>query len=433
LFFVLIETPEPFGTEFATEKEGGFPMQTARIDRGLKQTVLNGSPLLWGFLSLCIVFSGCAASGNDVLKLQLDDAPYLYTDDTSRKLAIKTMQRLPEFYDNYRIGAEDVLEVSIFEWELREETKSVETRVSEDGLISLPVIGELTVKELTVEEVQGKIEKRLREWQIIPNPRVSVVVQQFRSKRVAVVGSVMDPGTYTLRRNATTLLDILSLAGGPDVRAGQVAYVILDIRPPQEGQESTSSNAEVIKEAESSMSSSQDIAAGTEATTQTGQAGQGQQPFGFMPIMPGRDVIAIDLYQLMELGDLSLNVLVGDGDIIYLPEAKRFYVIGFVRYNGSFSLKKPTTVLEGIAMAQGVREEEASVKKCALKRKSPEGEVIIPLNLSAIAKGKAPNIYLRPDDIVDVRQTGLRRAVLYTYNFITRVLNFGFTYRADTL
>jgi len=126
-------------------------------------------------------------------------------------------------------------------------------------------------------------------------------------------------------------------------------------------------------------------------------------------------------------------VLVGDGEIIYLPEAKRFYVIGFVRYNGSFSLKKPTTVLEGIAMAQGVREEEASVKKCALKRKSPEGEVIIPLNLSAIAKGKAPNIYLRPDDIVDVRQTGLRRAVLYTYNFITRVLNFGFTYRADTL
>lgn len=390
--------------------------------------VFRGRGLYFPALIAVCLLLGCAASNKEVLKLQLSAEPFCYTDDTSRLLAVKTLKKLPEFYENYRIGPEDVLEVSIFEWELREETKSVETRVSEDGVISLPVVGEMTVLDLTIEDVQAKIESRLRDWQIIPNPRVSVVVQQFRSKRVAVVGSVMDPGTYTLRRNVTTLLDILSLAGGPDARAGQVAYVILDIRPPQQSVSSTRSGEDQTGKPEVQK---QDVAGMQTVTLGPGIVEETKQPFGFPNVMPGKDVIAIDLYQLLELGDLSLNVLVGNGDVIFLPEAKRFYVIGYVRYNGSFALSKPTTILEGIAMAQGVRDEQASVKKCALKRKTPEGEIIIPLNLRAIAKGREPNIYLHPDDIIDVRQTGLRRAVLYVYEAVTRVLNFGLSYRVD--
>ena len=379
------------------------------------------------WISACLLW-GCAATKEEFIKLQLGSEPFYYTDDASRMLAIKTFQRLAEFYENYRIGPEDVLEISIFEWELREETKSVETRVSEDGLISLPVVGEMTVVDLTVEQVQAKIEGRLRDWQIIPNPRVSVVVQQFRSKRIAVVGAVMEPGTYTLRRNVTTLLDILSLAGGPDARSGQVAYVILNIRPPQESEKGMQSDQ---GQAENAEARNQDKLADQTTTLNLGGSEDASQPFGFPNIMPRKDVIAIDLFQLMELGDLSLNVLVGDGDVVFVPEAKRFYVIGYVRYNGSFPLTKPTTILEGIALAQGVRDEQASVKKCALKRKTPEGEVIIPLNLRAIARGDEPNIYLRPDDIIDVRQTGLRRAVLYAYESISRVLNFGLSYRLD--
>ncbi len=186
---------------------------------------------LWVVLLAMVVLWGCASSEPIVLSEPMVTSPVSYTDEISRRLATGTFQRLPELYEDYRVGAEDVLEVSIFEWELREETKSVEIRVSETGLIGLPVIGDMNVKNRTVEEIKAKIEKRLKDWQIIPNPRVSVVVQQFRSKRVAVVGAVRDPGTYTIRRNVTTLLDILSLAGGPDARAGQVTYVIRDIRP----------------------------------------------------------------------------------------------------------------------------------------------------------------------------------------------------------
>jgi len=366
---------------------------------------LSGMPAIIGTLVsvavLAGVMLGCAAEQARTVDKRYVTFPPSYTDEASRRLASGTFQRLPEFYEDYRVGPEDVLEISIFEWELREETKSVEIRVSESGLISLPVIGEMNVRDLTVEEVKSKIEQRLREWQIIPNPRVSVVVQQFRSKRVAVMGAVRDPGTYTLRRNVTTFLDILSLAGGPDDRAGQVAYVIRDIRPQQAGRGSGEEQ-------------------GTESGSLPGSS-----------VLPAeRDVITIDLYEVMELGNLNLNVLVGDGDVVNVPEAKRFQVLGFVKDPGTYSLKKPTSVLEGIAMARGVMEEEASSSKSRLKRKTADGEIIIPLDIPAIAKGEKPNPYLQADDVIVVPQTGLRRSVLYVYSTIKSVFGFGVSGRA---
>jgi polysaccharide export outer membrane protein len=363
-------------------------------------------PAIMGTLVSVVVLAGvmlgCAAEQARMVDKRYVTFPPSYTDEASRRLASGTFQRLPEFYEDYRVGPEDVLEISIFEWELREETKSVEIRVSESGLISLPVIGEMNVRDLTVEEVKAKIEQRLREWQIIPNPRVSVVVQQFRSKRVAVIGAVRDPGTYTLRRNVTTLLDILSLAGGPDDRAGQVAYVIRNIRPQQAAQGS-------------------------------GQEQQGAEA-GSLPgtsVVPAeQEVITIDLYEVMELGNLNLNVLVGDGDVLNVPEAKRFQVLGFVKDPGTYSLKRPTSVLEGIAMARGVMEEEASSSKSMLKRKTVDGEIIIPLDIPAITKGEKPNPYLQADDVIVVPQTGLRRSVLYVYSTIRSVFNFGVAGRA---
>jgi polysaccharide export outer membrane protein len=372
---------------------------------------LSGSHAIRWYLRLVAVLAslalGCAAEQARMVEEQYVTSPPSYTDEASRRLASGTFQRLPEYYEDYRVGPEDVLEISIFEWELREETKSVEIRVSESGLISLPVIGEMNVRDLTVEEVKSKIEQRLREWQIIPNPRVSVVVQQFRSKRVAVVGAVRDPGTYTLRRNVTTLLDILSLAGGPDDRAGQVAYVIRNIRPRP---------ARPAPEAGESGGSL--------------PGGPGPALLSDSDAVPAeQEVITIDLYEVMELGNLNLNVLVGDGDVVNIPEAKRFQVLGFVKDPGTYSLKKPTSVLEGIAMARGVLQEEASSSKSVLKRKTADGEIMIPLDIPAIAKGEQPNLYLQADDVIVVPQTGLRRTMLYVYNFIRSVWNFGISGR----
>lgn len=370
-------------------------MRRPKVSNKSNHKSVRRRSILWlPALAACFI-AGCGGGRTQVAEKQFVAFPPSYTDESSRRLARATFSRLPEFYEDYRVGPEDVLEITIFEWELREETKSVEIRVSETGIISLPVIGEMNVRDLTVEEIKAKIEKRLKDWQIIPNPRVSVVVQQFRSKRVAVVGSVRDPGTYTLRRNVTTFLDVLSLAGGPDDRAGQVAYVIRNIRPVQKGNAGDSP------------------AAAPENPVESPAAPQEQE------------VIAIDLYELMELGNMNLNVLVGDGDVVNVPEAKRFQVLGFVKDPGTYSLKKPTTVLEGIAMARGVLDEEASSSKTLLKRKTADGEVVMVLDLPAIARGEKPNPYLQADDVIVVPQSGLRRSVLYVYNLMRSMFNFG--------
>ena len=342
--------------------------------------------------------AGCATVGGSAAR-QVNAAALAprisYTDDVSRLLAQRSLELLKQRTEDYRVGPEDVLEISIFEWELREETKTSEFRVSEGGVIALPIIGELKVGGKTVEEIKKQIETSLKEGQVLKDPRVAVTIKEFRSKRVAVVGAVSDPGVYTLRQNVTTLLDVLSLAGGVNERAGYVLYVV--------------------------------------RTQATGSAGVAPAPeAGTMPALrpdagPQTNVITIDLFELLENGNLALNVVLTNGDVVNVPEAKKFSVVGYVREPGSFPLKKPTTVLEGIAMARGLQEREASPADCILKRYTATGEEIIPLNLEAISAGRRPNLYLMANDVIDVRQTLVRKVGLEVLDFVKSVFNVGYT------
>ena len=82
---------------------------------------------------------------------------------------------------------------------------------------------------------------------------------------------------------------------------------------------------------------------------------------------------------------------------------------GELKNLGAFNLSKPTTVLEAVAMAHGVNHDRGSPSYCMLKRRVSSGpEQLIPIDLEAIRKGKKPNLYLEPNDIIDVRQTWLK-------------------------
>ena len=72
-----------------------------------------------------ISMTGCFSSKTKMVDKKYITLPVSYTDETSRQLALGTFNDLRVFYEDYQVGAEDVLEISIFEWELREETKSV--------------------------------------------------------------------------------------------------------------------------------------------------------------------------------------------------------------------------------------------------------------------------------------------------------------------
>ena len=287
-----------------------------------------------------------------------------YTDRASRVLAMHTLTQISQQDEDYRLGPEDVIEINIFEWELSEKGKTVPVRIGQTGMISLPMVGDLQVDGKTVWQLKKEIEDRLREGGYIRRPQVSVIIKEFHSKKIAVVGAVEEPGVYVIERNVTTLLDILSLAGGLSEHAGQMLYVVR--REPAKGADASEQSAK--------------------PTT-----------------------ITIDLHELMEQCNLELNMVLHSGDIVSVPQAERFFVYGYVKKPGAFNLSKPTTVLEAVAMAQGVDHDKGSQEYCVLKRRTDGNkEELIPVNLASMRKGEEPNLYLEPNDIIDVRQTWLK-------------------------
>ncbi|GAG26088.1 unnamed protein product, partial [marine sediment metagenome] len=107
---------------------------------------------------------------------------------------------------DYRIGPKDLLDISVFG--LDELTKTV--RVSEDGKISLPLVGEVEVEGITKSDLEQKLSQLLEE-KYLQNPQVTVFISEYQSKRVSVLGAVRTPGPYELL-GRQTLLQIISQA-----------------------------------------------------------------------------------------------------------------------------------------------------------------------------------------------------------------------------
>jgi polysaccharide biosynthesis/export protein len=107
----------------------------------------------------------------------------------------------------YRLGAEDVLLVSVW----KDEQLTREVVVRPDGMFSFPLVGDIQAEERTVEDIRGDLVKRLTKY--IPNPNVSIAVTKVISYKVYVVGRVNKPGEYVVG-HYTDVLQALSLAGG---------------------------------------------------------------------------------------------------------------------------------------------------------------------------------------------------------------------------
>jgi polysaccharide export outer membrane protein len=107
----------------------------------------------------------------------------------------------------YRLGAEDVLLVSVW----KDEQLTREVVVRPDGMFSFPLVGDIQAEDRTVEEIRTDLVKRLTRY--IPNPNVSVAVTKVLSYKIYVVGRVNKPGEYLIG-HYTDVLQALSLAGG---------------------------------------------------------------------------------------------------------------------------------------------------------------------------------------------------------------------------
>ena len=254
------------------------------------------------------------------------------------------------FIREYRIGSKDLLEIKVVE--LPELNLAV--RVSEDGSITLPLIGRVELGGMTKDAAERKIAALLAE-KYVNNPQVSVFIKEYQSNRVGLIGAVKTPGMYEMI-GSMNLLELISKAGGFTDNTGNDLYVA------REGKDGIQ-----VK-------------------------------------------LTINLDDLIINGNQNLNIPLQPRDIVTVSVDKiiQVYVWGEVKNPGALSVKlsKKITLMQAIAQAGGTT---ATAKKSAvvIKRKDEKTgkEIQIKANLNDIIKGKAPDPPLKEGDVVYVPES----------------------------
>jgi len=129
----------------------------------------------------------------------------------------------PEEVAGYRIGPEDMLQISVW----NNESMSRTAPVRPDGKVSLPLLNDVQAAGLTPMELRQELMQRLAEY--MPHPEVSVSVTDVRSFKVSVIGAVPKPDRYELKSQAT-VMDVLAMAGGLNEFAARSRIVVIRSR-----------------------------------------------------------------------------------------------------------------------------------------------------------------------------------------------------------
>ena len=265
------------------------------------------------------------------------------------KPAVPPEEEPPPPPQDHALGAEDLLDISVFE--IPELTRTV--RVSETGTIALPLLGEMPVRGLTPRQLEARLREALSQ-KYVNDPQVSVFVKEHGSKKVSVIGAVGKPGVYEML-GPRTLLQVLSQAGGLTEDAGARLHVI-----------------------RGSMN------------------GTGER-------------LTVPVNDLLTDRDPDLNVSIEPGDVVSVPIDRPIYIYvdGAVKTPGRIEqlASRPISLLQAIAKAGGATE-RANLKEVQILRKGEAGtQTVVQVNLKRLRAGKAPDPTLLDGDIVVVPET----------------------------
>jgi polysaccharide export outer membrane protein len=193
---------------------------------------------------------------------------------------------------DYLLGHGDVIKITVYD---NDDLLTV-ARVSDDGYILMPLLGQVKVEGQSVNQAASHIGALLADGYLV-NPQVNIFVQEFRSKKAIVLGLVNKPGLIEMS-GPVTLLELISQAGGLAEDYGETATV----------------------------------------------KRQGSIP---------NEVILVDLRKLVEGGDLSQNIAIQDGDTVYVGKAGMCYITGEVKTPNAYKCSDNITVLKMITLAGG--------------------------------------------------------------------------------
>jgi polysaccharide export outer membrane protein len=221
------------------------------------------------------------------------------------QMALLTLVQSASAQTDYRIGAQDVLNITVF----GEAELSGKYTVEQDGTFTFPLIGRVKAGATTLRELEQEVKKHLADG-YLKNPQVSIAIETYRSQRILVMGEVRSPGEYLLTGDMT-LLAALARAGGTSPAASREAVIVRSRRVPANGE------------------------GGAEA-----------------------EVLRIDLADL-QAGNTALNITLQDGDTLNVPKAQSVFVSGQVKAPGAYAVEPGTTVLQVLSLAGGLTDRGA--------------------------------------------------------------------------
>jgi polysaccharide biosynthesis/export protein len=324
--------------------------------------------VIFGMLS---VVTGCASDGpkptarvQDVV--QMESGGKQQISQRNEKL-VASIRSDPQPV-NATIGEGDLLNVNIFEApELQ-----TEARVDNQGFVTLPLVGTVTLKGLTIPQAEGRIAETYRH-KYLQNPHVTVFIKEYQSGKITLLGALAKPGTYDyLSRQC--LLDVIALAGGLSDKATRE----VEIR---------------------------------RANDTTGDP----------------NVIFIDLDDITKKGRSDLNVEIQRGDVIFVPEASMVYVDGAIHNSGIFPIKRNMSVQEAITAAGGFSP-VADPKRIKVIRNVEGGKKeVIQVSMSDIENGDSSySTPVRDQDTIFVETNGTK-AFFYGLHILGPFGGFGYS------
>ena len=218
---------------------------------------------------------------------------------------------------DYRLGAGDVVRIVVFQ----NPDLSLETRVSESGVVSYPLLGTIKIGGLAASQAEKLIADGLRSGNFVKQPQVSVQVVQVRGNQVSVLGQVNRPGRFPIEVADMRLSDVLANAGGT-------------------------------------------AAAGSDVVTLVGT--RSGKPYR----------LEVDLPKVFAAGGRGDDVLVQNGDVIWVDRGPVVYIYGEVQRPGAMRLERGMTVMQALATGGGLTL-RGTEKGIRVHRKGPDGKVQI--------------------------------------------------------
>jgi polysaccharide biosynthesis/export protein len=420
----------------------------------------------------------------DTLDPSVEEPEDLFNNATD----IQPDDLIPEKGD-YRIGKNDLVSVSIYDLLGEGTGEQVKTvRVSESGYLALDFIKPVYAEGYTEQELQDVIKQAYADAGQIKNARVTVTVAEERARTFTIYGNVGTEGQYQILQNDFRMLDALVIGKGPASPEG-VDYCFVIRQPPaaktppvapstepssptdQEPTLPAPPTTELLEPPHSQANPPADSPRmlATSGTTQLlapdntgptsgvveGQAVPVQQDLpsaasrsseqppsgpgglaGFKFNGPGPNdqrVIRVPLKDLRN-GHLEDNIVIRPGDLIFVPDPVEgeYYMGGHVQRTGVYSLTGRKITLKQAIVSAGMFDQAAIPGRSEIiRRVGPNKEVFVRVDLDKVFGGWQPDIYLKPNDQIQVGTNVIAPFLAAVRNAFRASYGFGFTYDAN--